>query len=313
MNETVDRYLDKLIATWLFGRTRDAVRDQLVLDGIKRLISERFFALNSAAGASARKDEVAAGKASAEGPTAESPARRSPAAETLSPTQAAVLAEFRPRSRREPWTPAQLAELKRQYEGAPDSLAVLQVAQRWGITKPRLYNLAHIHHWHRERTPEPVKPPPVRRLTLAGAVDRRGGGNHVLPAAEVVKIKDSLAAGNGIRGTSRATGHARATVTRYAREAKAKKVDSISQRSSIDDMESTRATLDIGTPPTVLPAKSARGWPEDRRRVLTQLWKAGNTYAEIALDMDLKPAEVIAAVAQLGLTNDADRRKAMHG
>lgn len=69
---------------------------------------------------------------------------------------------------------------------------------------------------------------------------------------------------------------------------------------------------------SVLPAPDAKNWPLARRAIVTAGWKAGKSAADIAAEATQHgfrtlPGQVLAAVAQLELTNDPDRRRAMHG
>jgi hypothetical protein len=66
-------------------------------------------------------------------------------------------------------------------------------------------------------------------------------------------------------------------------------------------------------PGAIAPADKATAWPQDQREKIARLWKAGEAIKDIADDLRLPPAKVIAAVGQLGLTNDMDRRAAMNG
>lgn len=50
-----------------------------------------------------------------------------------------------------------------------------------------------------------------------------------------------------------------------------------------------------------------------QRELVTRGWKAGHRFRRIAADADMAPGDVPRAIAALGLTNDPDRRRAMHG
>lgn len=64
---------------------------------------------------------------------------------------------------------------------------------------------------------------------------------------------------------------------------------------------------------TIVPARKPADMPPQQVDEITRLWKRGEAIRDIANEVNLPPAKVLAAVAQLGLTNDPERQRNFRG